>query len=107
MKFILLFTVVVLLASCINSKDERLLAGYEKNNGEKIKIYYVGVGVAANEVIQVRKSVKGKNEILVRVFEKYDYLESSKMLNDTSLQLVINDTGYFKHKPDTFIVSVK
>jgi hypothetical protein len=105
MKGITLITLVLLMHSCtMFEKDEKLLAEHQKSNGEKIKILYVGLGATTNDVIQVRKS---NQELPIKVFEKYNYLESSKLINDTSLQIVLNDTGYYQNKPDTFIVDVK
>jgi hypothetical protein len=43
-----------------------------------------------NDVIQVRKANQEKP---LWVNEKYNYLESSKLINDTSLQIVLSDTG--------------
>jgi len=41
-------------------KDEKLLKEHVKSNGEKIGIYYVGLGATTNDVIQVRKEGQGK-----------------------------------------------
>ena len=40
----------------IFEKEEILLAEHTKMNGEKIKIYYVGLGATTNDVIQIRKN---------------------------------------------------
>lgn len=87
-------------------KDERLLAEYQKSDGEKIKIYYVGLGATTNDVIQIRKSSQSSP---LWVSEKYNYMESSKLINDTSLQIVLSDTGYHNHnnKLDTIFINVK
>jgi hypothetical protein len=45
----------------------------------------VSLGATTNDVMQVRKS---HNSTPIWVSEKYDYLESSTLLNDTLLQLV-------------------
>jgi len=41
------------------------------------------------------------------VFEKYNALDGSKLMDDTTLLIVLNDTGYFKNKADTFLVNIK
>lgn len=87
-------------------KDETLLAEHKKYNGEKIKIYYVGLGATTNDVIQIRK---GNQEKPLWVSDKYNFMESSKLINDTLLQLILSDTGFhnYKNKLDTLIINVK
>ena len=107
MKLIIILTVVLFSQGCtLFEKDEKLLAEHQKSNGEKIKIYYVGLGATTSDVIQVRKSNQDKP---IWVNDKYNYIESSKLINDSSLQLVLSDTGYHNNnnKLDTIIVNVK
>jgi hypothetical protein len=82
------------------------LAEHKKSNGEKIKVYYVGLGATTSDVMQVRKSNQDKP---LWVSDKYNYLNSSVLINDTSLQLVLSDTGYhnYNNKIDTVFVSIK
>jgi hypothetical protein len=104
----IIVTIIILFSQACNmfEKDERLLAEHQKNNGEKIKIYYVGLGATTSDVIQIRKSNLSSP---LWVSEKYNYMESSKLINDTSLQLVLSDTGYHNrnNKLDTILVIVK
>jgi hypothetical protein len=90
----------------IFEKDERILSKHIRNNGEVIQVDYVSLGATTNDVMQVRKS---HNSTPIWVSEKYDYLESSTLLNDTLLQLVLGDTGYLgKNKQlDTILVKIK
>jgi len=104
MKIIITIVVLFVQSCTMFEKDEKILAEHQKSNGEKIKILYVGLGATTNDVIQVRKE---NQDTPLKVFEKYNSLESSKLINDTTLQVVLNDTGYFKNKADTFFVSVK
>lgn len=87
-------------------KEERLLSKNKKSNGEVIKVYYVSLGATTNDVIQIKKANQNKP---LKVFEKYNFLKSAQLLNDTSLQLILGDTGYhnFNNKFDTIIVNVK
>lgn len=97
----------LLVQSCILfEKDERLLAEHKRANGGNIKIYFVGLGATTNDVIQVRKS---SSEKPIWVSDKYNYLKGSVILNDTSLQLLLSDTGYhnYTNKPDTILVNIK
>lgn len=107
MKSIIAVIIILFSQSCtLFEKDEKVLAEHQKSNGEKIKIYYVGLGATTSDVIQVRKSNQDKP---IWVNDKYNYIASSKLLNDTSLQLVLSDTGYhnYNNKLDTIIVNVK
>ena len=107
MKLIISITILVLSAGCtLFEKNERLLAEYKKRDGNKIMIYYVGSDATTSDVIQVRKYNYDKP---LWVNEKYNYLESSKLINDTSLELVLSDTGYHNNnnKLDTIILNVK
>jgi len=104
MKIIATVIVLFIQGCTMFEKDEKLLGEHQKSNGEKIKIFYVGLGATTNEVIQVRKE---NQHTPLKVFEKYNFLESSKLVNDTTLQIVLNDTGYFKNKADTFFINVK
>lgn len=107
MKSIIILFVVLLFQACnMFEKDEKILAEHENSSGETIKVCYVGLGATTNDVIQVKKSNQQKP---LWVSEKYNYLQSSKLITDTSLQLVLSDTGYHNHnnKLDTIIINVK
>lgn len=106
---IIIKTLAVLVGfqSCtLFAKDERLLSEHKKANGEKIQIYFIGVGATVNEVIQVRKS--GSDKILW-VSDKYNCLKSSNLIDDTSLRIILTDTGFhnYDNKFDTVLVNIK
>jgi hypothetical protein len=99
--------IILFSQSCtMFKKDETLLSSHQKSNGEKIGVYYVGLGATSNDVIQVKKL---KEDRLLWVSEKYNFLTSSVLLGDTLLRLVLTDTGYHNHsnKFDTIFVNVK
>jgi hypothetical protein len=107
MKTSIMLIIGLFIQGCtLFEKDEKLLTEHKKNNGEKIGVYYVGLGATTNDVIQVRKSNQNKP---IMVFEKYNYLKSSKLVDDTTLLLILSDTGYhnYNNKLDTIIVHVK
>jgi len=107
MKSFKLILLAPFFVSChIFEKNERLLVDHTKNNGEKIEIYYVELGATTNDVIQVRKENQEKP---IWVSEKYNYIKSSKLIDDTLLQLVLSDTGYhnYNNKLDTLNINVK
>ncbi|HEU5168668.1 MAG TPA: hypothetical protein VFU29_24150 [Chitinophagaceae bacterium] len=99
---------IILFSQACNlfEKDEIVLAEHKRSNGERVKIYYVGLGATTRDVIQVRKA---NEEKLLWVTDKYNYIKSSKLIDDTSLQIVLSDTGYqnYNNKLDTIIINVK
>ncbi len=104
---LLIFMYVIASQSCkLFPKEERLLSKTTKSNGEAIEVYYVSLGATTNDVIQVRKANQNKP---LKVFEKFNFLKSIQLLNDTSLQLILSDTGYhnFNNKFDTIVINVK
>lgn len=107
MKSFLSIGLILFTHSCVMfEKDEKLLAEHQKSNGEKIKIYFVALGATTSDVIQVRS--ENYNDP-IWVSDKYNFLESTKLVGDTLLQLVLSDTGYhsYNNKRDTIIVNVK
>jgi hypothetical protein len=106
MKLLMTLLTILLIQGCaMFDKEESLLAEHTKANGEKIKIYYVGLGATTNDVIQVKKS--NKNEPLW-VSDKYNCLISSMLVNDSTLQMILSDTSYHNNtKMDTLIVNVR
>lgn len=59
-------------------------------------IYFVSTGATTESVLQIRKkSLNDKNAILKNL-TKYNYLENSKLVNDSTLSLILKDTTYFK-----------
>jgi hypothetical protein len=107
MKSIMAAFIMLLSQGCtMFEKDETLLAEHKKSNGERIKIYYVGLGATTNDVLQVRKENQNK---LLWANDKYNYMISSKLINDTILEIVLSDTGYhnYNNKPDTIILNVR
>lgn len=107
MKLIIILAAVILCHGCtLFEKDEKLLAEHQKSNGQKVKIYYVALGATTSDVIQVRKANEDKP---IWVSDKYNYIESSRLLNDSSLQLCVSDTGYHnnRNKIDTVIIDLR
>jgi hypothetical protein len=99
-------TLIIFSHGCtLFEKDERLLGEHERTDGRKIKIYFVSLGATTNDIIQVRWPNDDKP---VWSSDKYNYLVSSKLIDDFSLQLVLSDTGYHNNnnKLDTIKVTV-
>lgn len=95
---------ITILESCnIYEKEEKVLATHTRSNGTKINIYYVDMGATTKEVIQVRLSNPLHEESVLKNFEK-NYLQNSKLLNDTTLMLILKDTGSVSQ--DTSIINI-
>lgn len=100
-----LITTLCIYGCTMFTKEEDLLAEHTKTNGEKIKIYYVGLGATTTDVMQIRKS---KTDKLLWVNDKYNCLNGSMLINDSTLQIIVGDTGYHNvSKMDTLIINVK
>ena len=106
MKSIVALFIILLIQGCtFFEKDETLLAEHKRSNGERIGVYYVGIGATTSDVIQVRKIANDKP---IWVSDKYNCLKSSSLINDTYLQLVLTDTGFnnYNNKLDTISVNL-
>jgi hypothetical protein len=98
---------VLIVQSCnLHSKDETLLAEHKQSNGGKVNIYLVSVGATANDNMQVRKSGQDSP---IWVSERYDTLLSSKLINDTAMELIVSAKGIHGEvgKVDTLHVAIK
>jgi len=99
----------ILLASCqLFEIEERLLIDYTSDDGEKVNIYFIQAGATANDVIQVRIKKGHEQERVIQSFE-HNYLQGSRLINDSILQLILNDTGYYydSNKADTVLLPFK
>jgi hypothetical protein len=105
-KTFILAIALLFLASCSDFKDEKLLASHKLQRGGGIGIYYVGVGATAKDNIQVRK---GGSNTLFWFTERYDTLLSSRLLNDSTLELVLSTKGVYNKptKSDTMRIDIK
>jgi hypothetical protein len=106
MKFNVIILAITLIVGCtVFEKEETPLAEHLQANGEKIGIYFVAVGATAQDNIQVRK-LRGNK--IIATFEKYNYLKRSYLVNDSTLHLIMSDTGYHKiNQFDTLIVKLR
>lgn len=106
---LIILPILLMLVSCfqIFRKEEKLMGEYEKNN-RIYKVYLVSTGATTNEVIQVRQYDSKTNKYsIIRAIEGYNSLENFYFLNDTTIQIILNDTGYVTNKPDTLSIKLK
>ncbi len=72
-----------------------------------IDISFVQAGATTEDVIQIKKVFSNGKEEIIKNFNKYNCLVKSKLINDTSVQVIMADTCYYANKPDTFNVIIK
>lgn len=79
--------------------DSQLLK--EHKLGDRIyRVYYIGGNATTEEVIQLKIERQGY-EYLVKAIEGYNSLKGLKVVNDTTVQLILLDNSYQSNKPDT------
>lgn len=71
-----------------------------------IDISFVQAGATTEDVIQIKKVFDNGKEEIIRNFENYNYLVGYNKLNETAIQLILNDTSYFENKSDTFRIEI-
>lgn len=72
---------------------------------KEITIYKSFSNAVTNESIQIRAKNKNGNEIIVKVFERYDELVHQTVENNT-LHLILSDTSGYSNKIDTFQIKI-
>lgn len=75
----------------------------------KLRIVYIPSNATIQSSIQVRTLSVNKEEKLLQEFERYNYLQSYRLLNDTVLMIVVKDTVSYlgSQRFDTMIVKLK
>ena len=85
--------------------EEKFLIEFSNYSGAKYKVFFVGGNATTEDVVQIRKIMNSSVEIIANI-EGYNAVESTKLLNDSLLQLIVNDIGYATNLPDTVIVNL-
>lgn len=74
----------------------------------RVGIYYVPGNATTQNCIQIVSSSNGGSDSVLKNYERYNMLDSYKLVDDTSLMLVVRDTiSYLGNKPDTFFLVLK
>jgi hypothetical protein len=71
-----------------------------------VDISFIQAGATTEDVIQLKKVYKSGKEEIIRNFSKYNFLIKSELINDSLILVVVQDTGYYGNKPDTFNISI-
>ncbi|GEM_PF-3143869 len=101
------FFIFFISCNIIEIKQKPLIE-HSLKNGKKFKVCFIYGNATVNDNIQVRKS---ENDSVIWVSEKYDYLVSSFLKNDSLLELVLSDSIFLDKikmiKPDTILINLK
>lgn len=77
------------------------------NKNYLLKIYYVPSNATTQSYIQVRKVENGKEEV-IGSFERYNFVDTYKVINETTFMIVVRDTvSYLGNKSDTIFLKLK
>jgi hypothetical protein len=100
------------LFSCTDTskvKEKELSVIEVPNKPYKFRIVYIPSNATIQSSIQVRKLNVIISEELLQEFERYNYLQSYRLLNDTALMIVVKDTISYlgSQRFDTMIVKLK
>ncbi|MBC9914601.1 hypothetical protein [Chitinophaga varians] len=104
----------MLLVSCFSpllEVDRRAIANIPVPGKDyKIVIYYISGNATVQNCMQVVASSKDKGEHVLENYERYNTLESYRLVADSSLMLVVGDSISYlgsKSKPDTIFLPLK
>ena len=104
------FLFALLVSGCINLLDtkEKELANIAlPRENYSLKLISHPSNATVERSIEVRKVFKNGRTQTVGDFEKYDIVETYKLVNDSLLMLVLRDTiALLRDKPDTININV-
>ncbi|MGN7823338.1 hypothetical protein ACTJJB_24675 [Chitinophaga sp. 22536] len=103
----------ILFAACFHpllEVDRRELANIPAGKDDRIVIYYVSGNATVQDCIQIVVSSKENGEHVLKNYERYNTLESYRLVADSSLILVMGDSVTYlksRNKPDTIFLPLK
>lgn len=98
---VLLLSLTKCSTNVLPSKEKALTVINVPNKSYKLGVFYMPSNATIQSAIQVRKQFKDKEEI-INTYERYNYMDTCSLLNDTTFMLVIRDTiSVLGNKPDT------
>lgn len=99
--FVFFFSLTKCNTAVLSTKEEALTVINIPNKNYKLGVYYLPANATIQSAIQIRKKFKEKEEI-INTYERYNYMDTCSLLNDTTFMLVIRDTiSVLGNKPDT------
>ena len=95
--------------SILTTNEKELLAIDIPNKNYKLKVVYIPSNATIQSSIQIRKlQTNNKTEELLQDYERYNYVDTMYLKNDTTFMLIIRDTvSVLGNKPDTMIIKLK
>ena len=108
--FVVLAISLLNCTNVLNVKHKELSVIEVPGQSYKLQIVNIPSNATIQSSIQVRKLLDDKeDEEILQDYERYNYLESYKLLGDTALMIVVKDTiSYLGRKQlDTMIVKLK
>lgn len=108
MKKALSVRIFVLAAICgctLFPIEKTLIVEHTRVNEDKIMIYFVSTGATTENILQIRKKGLNSKDEILKSLTKYNYLENSKLVNDSTLSLILKDTTCFK-RIDTIMLKI-
>jgi len=108
--FVMLTSSLLSCTDILEVKEKELFVIDIPNKLYRLRIVHIPSNATIQSSIQIRKVYNNKkDEEVLQNYERYNYLESYKLLSDTALMIVIKDTiSYLGSKRlDTMIVKLK
>jgi len=75
------------------------------NKSYTINLYYIPGNATAQNIIQV-KQVLNNGESVLHNYERYNFVNSYEIVNDTTLSLILSDTTFPERKADTVFLKL-
>lgn len=92
----------------LDSKAKELYSVKIPNKNYRLSIVYLPSNATIQSAIQARKQFKDKEEEVINTYERYNYMDTCGLINDTTFMLVIRDTiSVLGNKPDTMIITLR
>lgn len=113
-----LIFIVSILICCFNlirctnildTKEKELSVIDVPNKGYKLRVVYIPSNATIQSSIQIKKfQGDKKTEELLQDYERYNYVDTLYLQNDTTFLIILKDTvSYLGNKPDTMIIKLK
>ena len=110
MKYFLFLLIVVIINGCEilpPIKGTELYSIQPNTKTSTIRVMYYPSNATMQASIQVQKIVKDNIEVL-KDYERYNYMDTCGLIDDTTLLLIIRDTiSVLENKPDTMKINIK
>jgi hypothetical protein len=108
MKYIFFFSLILLGCNVLpDVKGIKLFSTQMTNKKAYIRVMYYPSNATLQSSIQVQKIVNDSIEV-IKDYERYNYMDTWRLINDTTLMLVIRDTtSNLGNKSDTMRVVIK